>query len=531
VLWSKAFSHTAAPFDALLKDKFLDPSESQGEEYEAAGCTVQWLLDNGHGLIFAVAYPRILTLTYVPALLQTLKTLFISLFGDVIECLVKVLSGQLSADDCTPAMRKRLFNPAGWAWPGWEATFLSVCKEMEVSRSASTLSSKKQLQASQPQAAKVSGKPTEEQADADIIARNLSAFKTRQKSKTHRRPMRESLGSASEGLGGSDTDSTAGTPKAKKEQRKWDHSAMSKDEMAALDFSPASTPSKQLGGALLQASLVDDRSLGQRDSKGTYTVADFTRPSDSDSDDDDDAASPVAAPSSGLFGRLSSALGYSTKSLTDADLAPVIAGIREQLLTKNVASEVAEAICKSVHDSLLGSRQATGFRSAALKKSVKKAMNDALTRILTPKTSSDLLTDIQRKLASTASKNAKEPYTVTFVGVNGVGKSTNLSKIAFWLLQNKLRVLIAACDTFRSGAVEQLKVHVNNLSMLSTDVQVELYQKGYGKDSAGIARDAIAYAKEKDFDVVLIDTAGRMQDNEPLMRALAKVRRWLVSVV
>lgn len=132
------------------------------------------------------------------------------------------------------------------------------------------------------------------------------------------------------------------------------------------------------------------------------------------------------------------------------------------------------------------------------------------------------------------------PYSITFVGVNGVGKSTNLSKVCFWLLQNDFRVLIAACDTFRSGAVEQLRVHVRNLSMLveqgsvGARAGVELYERGYGKDAAGIAKDAIAYGmelltssqsvvsradvlrsgKENNFDVVLIDTAGRMQDNE-----------------
>lgn len=133
--------------------------------------------------------------------------------------------------------------------------------------------------------------------------------------------------------------------------------------------------------------------------------------------------------------------------------------------------------------------------------------------------------------------------------MNGVGKSTNLSKVCFWLLQNGMRVLIAACDTFRSGAVEQLRVHVRNLGALGQEMgmgvdggggrkKIELYERGYGKDAAGIAKDAIAYgkwlggrvwlthdeAKENRFDVVLIDTAGRMQDNEPLMRALAKVR-------
>lgn len=91
---------------------------------------------------------------------------------------------------------------------------------------------------------------------------------------------------------------------------------------------------------------------------------------------------------------------------------------------------------------------------------------------------------------------------MTFVGVNGVGKSTNLSKVCFWLLQNDLRVLIAACDTFRSGAVEQLRVHVRNLSMLAvgenkTSDSIELYEKGYGKDAAGIAKEAIAYGAHK----------------------------------
>ena len=83
--------------------------------------------------------------------------------------------------------------------------------------------------------------------------------------------------------------------------------------------------------------------------------------------------------------------------------------------------------------------------------------------------------------------------------MNGVGKSTNLSKVCFWLVQNGLRVLIAACDTFRSGAVEQLRVHVRNLSMLCAreggTAMVELYERGYGKDAAGIARDAISYGK------------------------------------
>lgn len=93
-------------------------------------------------------------------------------------------------------------------------------------------------------------------------------------------------------------------------------------------------------------------------------------------------------------------------------------------------------------------------------------------------------------------------------------------------MQNNLKVLIAACDTFRSGAVEQLRVHARNLRALAQGATVDLFDKGYGKDPAGIAKEAISYAANQGYDVVLVDTAGRMQNNEPLMRALAK----LVSV-
>src|ERR1700733_10754901 len=111
---------------------------------------------------------------------------------------------------------------------------------------------------------------------------------------------------------------------------------------------------------------------------------------------------------------------------------------------------------------------------------IRRAMEEALRKMLTPTTPLDLLQEIQRV-------QGKRPYVISIVGVNGVGKSTNLSKICFFLLQNHYRVLIAAGDTFRSGAVEQLAVHVRNLKELSSRENVgyvDLYQKGYGKDGA-----------------------------------------------
>lgn len=153
-------------------------------------------------------------------------------------------------------------------------------------------------------------------------------------------------------------------------------------------------------------------------------------------------------------------------------------------------------------------------------------MTEALKRILTPTSSLDLL----RAITSAIGASHPRPYVISIVGVNGVGKSTNLSKLAYFLLQNNFRVLVCAADTFRSGAVEQLRVHVRNLTELSRRENVgyiELFEKGYGKDAALLAKDAVNYASESDdgkmrFDVVLIDTAGRRHNDTRLMSSLTK---------
>ncbi|XP_068274235.1 signal recognition particle receptor subunit alpha-like [Nyctibius grandis] len=102
-------------------------------------------------------------------------------------------------------------------------------------------------------------------------------------------------------------------------------------------------------------------------------------------------------------------------------------------------------------------------------------------------------------------------------------------EISFWLIENGFSVLIAACDTFRAGVVERLRTHTHRLNALHPPeshggrTMVQLYEKGYGKDAAGITVEAISYARNQGFDVVLVDTAGRMQDSTPLMTALAKL--------
>lgn len=156
-------------------------------------------------------------------------------------------------------------------------------------------------------------------------------------------------------------------------------------------------------------------------------------------------------------------------------------------------------------------------------------MESSLRKILTPTSSLDLLREIDAVVSPAAlSLKKKRPYVMSIVGVNGVGKSTNLSKICYFLLQNKYKVLVVACDTFRSGAVEQLAVHVRNLKELTAREggQVELYQKGYGKDAANVAKDSVSFAAQEGYDVVLIDTAGRRHNDQRLMSSLEKFAKF-----
>lgn len=214
--------------------------------------------------------------------------------------------------------------------------------------------------------------------------------------------------------------------------------------------------------------------------QGIYEVADYETQS-----------KPLKKPT-GLWARF---LGRPTPStLEPSELAPVLEQMEQQLMKKNVAREVAVEICTRLGTELAGRQR--GDRGSSLRDLIRAGLASSLHQILTPRTSVDLILEVRRRVSP-----AQRPYTITFMGVNGVGKSTNLAKVAFWLLQNRFRVLIAACDTFRSGAVEQLRTHVTNLSSglqsqhhEKGDVkQVELFEKGYGKDADGIAKEAIAH--------------------------------------
>lgn len=112
------------------------------------------------------------------------------------------------------------------------------------------------------------------------------------------------------------------------------------------------------------------------------------------------------------------------------------------------------------------------------------------------------------------------PYIFALIGTNGIGKTTSLSKIVHYLQNQTLNVAVGACDTFRSGALEQLRVHANKLKF-------ELFEKKYGSDPSSVAYYAVEQCRKKGkkMDVLLLDTAGRTSTNHSLMSGLQKIIR------
>ncbi|KAF8201604.1 signal recognition particle binding protein [Pholiota molesta] len=540
VLWSRSFTPDAATL----------ASSSSSPKYEKDGYAVKWTFVNDLELIFVVAYQRILQLTYVDDLLAAMKKLFIQYFEPFVTSFVASLHS-------INAGKTAVVQASTWdfskTFERWDILFDKLLKNLEEKAAQDrksrlrTSNVRPPIETYSPPSDETDTAPSIDPDTADDeqkIARNVAALKSRLRGRGGKRGGRGgrvNAVSTRDSAAESDSDTQAKRKVKAKAGRKWGDEVPTESDMASLDFSVDKEPSNgaDFGSHDLQ-SLVDQSSLGTRTRDGMYEVRDwdFSRDKEADADAADaiaKALKPVngkasdAEASLGTFGSIFARLTGS-KVFTEADLKPVLDAMKQHLMKKNVAMDIADKVCEGVGESLIGKKVA-GFQTISA--AVRQALSTSLTRILTPKTSTDLLLSIRTKLSAPLPSNQRRmPYSITFVGVNGVGKSTNLSKVCFWLIQNGLRVLIAACDTFRSGAVEQLRVHVRNLSMLGVNGagdskgRVELFERGYGKDAAGIAREAIQYGRDNDFDVVLIDTAGRMQDNEPLMRALAK----LVSV-
>ena len=125
---------------------------------------------------------------------------------------------------------------------------------------------------------------------------------------------------------------------------------------------------------------------------------------------------------------------------------------------------------------------------------------------------------------SFASGNIPKPYVIMVVGVNGVGKTTTIGKLAFQFKAAGKKVLLGAADTFRAAAVDQLKIWADR-------VEVPCVSQGMGADPAAVAYDTLESARSGGYDVVIIDTAGRLHNKVNLMNELSKIRRVMQKVI
>ena len=198
-----------------------------------------------------------------------------------------------------------------------------------------------------------------------------------------------------------------------------------------------------------------------------------------------------------------------SSGLTEKDLDPILWDLQLQLIGNDVSVEVAEKVCSELKERLLG-EDAPRFGDKS--KLIHDSLKASLESVMNGSGRIDLI-----KLVSEA-KTRGEPFVVMFVGINGTGKTTTIAKMSRLLMDKGFTVVLASADTYRAGAIEQLEEHGRRLG-------VRVIRHRYGSDAAAVGFDAVEHAKARGVDVVLIDTAGRMQTNRNLMDELQKMKR------
>ncbi len=191
--------------------------------------------------------------------------------------------------------------------------------------------------------------------------------------------------------------------------------------------------------------------------------------------------------------------------IREKHLDNVLPELELALMESDVAMEAVEEMETIIRKRLVGLRVEN---RAAIAPTIEKALKASLVELLS-KTTFDPQTLLEKR---------DGPLVIAFVGVNGTGKTTTIAKIVDWLQQNGKSVVMAASDTFRAGAIEQLEVHAERLGCKFIKHQA-------GGDPAAVAFDAVEHAKAKHRDIVMIDTAGRMQTNSNLMDEMKKIKR------
>ncbi|KAG5978551.1 hypothetical protein E4U55_006067 [Claviceps digitariae] len=569
VLWSRNYTPLNSSIvnnfiaDTFIEEKINGPASrdtpstaATNPAYKSDQHTLKWTVVKELGIIFVAVYRSLLHLSWVDKLVDNIKTIFVKLYGEqltkphttIVECagFDDYFEQQLQELDASSSIAPQAIARAGasasassinhvpTAVPGLSHRGRPIINgglhdEKAASHDLSPVSTPNTSRPSTPGTS------------------NLLVGKPGPVAKMSRRARKAKNIPSSAPASSGDESSRAASKKGatKKVGRTWndDGTAGETDPDLRLDYSAQANPTSDSDAEMTATATrgrnsaldaVDASSWGST-TKGKFVLKDLGDEVQSllaSAEADKAAASAKAHTKTGLLGSGVNAISglfrnvVGGKTLTQDDLNKAMKGMEEHLLRKNVAREAAIRLCEGVEKELIGVKTGS-FEGINTK--IQSAMESSLTKMLTPTSSLDLLREIDSVTAPPSTSLRKpRPYVISIVGVNGVGKSTNLSKICFFLLQNRYKVLIAAGDTFRSGAVEQLAVHVRNLKELTAREggQVELYQKGYGKDAATVAKDAVAHASQQAFDVVLIDTAGRRHNDQRLMSSLEKFAKF-----
>ena len=216
----------------------------------------------------------------------------------------------------------------------------------------------------------------------------------------------------------------------------------------------------------------------------------------------------------GFFSRMKESLSKSRKNLADGMVNILIGGkeiddelleeVEEQLLVADIGVEATKTIITNLTE-----RTARG--DLIYSHSLYKALQEELVALLAP------------RVKPLHIDTAKNPYVILVVGVNGVGKTTTIGKLAKRLQGEGKKVMLAAGDTFRDAATEQLQIwgERNNIAVVA---------QGHGADSASVIFDAFESARAKGVDVLIADTAGRLHNKGHLMQELTKVKRVMQKI-
>lgn len=205
------------------------------------------------------------------------------------------------------------------------------------------------------------------------------------------------------------------------------------------------------------------------------------------------------------------AKNLSQKSISKKEIDSILEELQISLMENDVAHEIVDEMTSKIKTEIL---------------SVKLERTENTDEVITTKLYSFLYelflstinkTDIIQSILEKKRSKAG-PYSIIFLGINGTGKTTTIAKFCKLLRDHGISVVLAAADTHRAGAIEQISHHGNNLN-------VKVISQRYGADPSAVARDALEHAKKNYIDAVLIDTAGRMQTSKNLMEEVSKIIR------